>query len=51
MGKRELEPLMGQKLGTAILGEKEISGQSHNELGFVQTLDDPRRFFTSYQLK
>lgn len=51
MGKRDPEPIMGQKLGTAVVGEKEIGGQSHNELGHVKTLDDQRRFVTNYQLK
>ena len=34
-----------------MIGPKEIGGQSHSEIGFLNQLDDPRRFITNYQIK
>jgi len=34
-----------------VIGPKEIGGQSHSEIGFLNQLDDPRRFITNYQIK
>lgn len=49
--ERDPEPHPSEKLGTAVVGPKEIGGQSHCEHGKVTTLDDPRRFITNYQIK
>ena len=34
-----------------MIGPKEIGGQSHSEIGFLNQFDDPRRFITNYQIK
>ena len=40
-----------EKLGTAYVGPVEESAQVKCEAGFIQTLDDRRRFNTTYQIK
>lgn len=50
-GKQRPLPILSEKIGSAIVGPKEDGGQSHCERGFVQMLDDPKRFITSYQTK
>ena len=50
IGKQEPDPKLSEKLGTSVVGPKEMSGHSH-ESGKVQTADDPRRFITNYQIK
>jgi hypothetical protein len=50
-GKQSKAPILSEKLGSAIIGPKEESGQTHCEKPFVQYLDDPKRFITNYQVK
>jgi protein phosphatase 1 regulatory subunit 32 len=50
MGKQQPDTKLSQKLSTAVVGPKELSGHSH-EAGKVYTADDPRRFITNYQVK
>jgi protein phosphatase 1 regulatory subunit 32 len=50
LGKQQPDTKLSEKLGTAVVGPKELSGHSH-ESGLVQTADDPRRFITNYQVK
>jgi hypothetical protein len=48
---RNKEPKLSEKLGTAFIGNINETAQTKCEKGFVQTLDDPRRFITNYQMK
>ena len=42
---------IAENLGTAYIGPVEESAQAICEKGFTQTLDDRRRFITTYQIK
>lgn len=46
-----MTPILSEKLGQATVGFKEDSGQTRCEKGFVQQLDDPKRFITNYQIR
>ena len=49
--RREIEPSLAVKLGSSHVGYVNETAQTLCEKGFMQTLDDPRRFNTSYQTK
>ena len=52
MNKPPLNQRLDDKLGsTQIVGPKEFGGQARSERGYLQTLDDPRRFITNYQIR
>jgi hypothetical protein len=51
LGEQKPRQKISEHLGQFNLGPKEMGGQVHCERGFVQTLDDPRRFITNYQIK
>jgi hypothetical protein len=51
LGKQRLAATFSEKIGSAVVGPKEEGGQAHCEKGFVQHLDDSKRFITSYQTK
>lgn len=44
------QPKVAEDKGTSHQGPKELGGQSKCERGFVQTMDDPRRFTSSYSI-
>ena len=48
---RSKDTKLAEKLGTAFVGNVNETAQTLCEKGFVQTLDDPRRFISNYQLK
>ena len=51
MGEQKPHGKIAEQLGQFNLGPKELGGQVRCERGFVQTLDDPRRFVTNYRIK
>jgi hypothetical protein len=51
LGEQKPHGKVAEQLGQFNLGPKELGGQVRCERGFVQTLDDPRRFITNYHIK